>query len=81
MIVPVEISEDLLSRAEAAAKAGGVSFREFVSTSLESALANAKPGVVKPFVQRTHDFGTHLESPWTLLGEIESEGYLADVKK
>ncbi len=81
MIVPIEIREELVTRAEAAAKAEGLSFREFVARALERALTQSIPTQPKPFVQRAHDFGTHLESPWTLLAEIEGEAYMTESKK
>ena len=72
MIVRLEIEGELLSQAEAAARGQGIQFKEFVSTALRHAVAQAK--VVPParFSQKVHDFGTHLESPWTLLADLET---------
>jgi hypothetical protein len=75
MIVPVDLKEELLGRAEASAKAQGVSFREFVAAALENAVVNSRPTTPRRFVQRTHDFAAHLESPWTVLAEVEGEAY------
>ena len=72
MIVRLEIEGELLSQAEAVARGQGIQFKEFVSTALRNAVAQAK--VVPPaiFTQKVHDFGTHLESPWTLLADLET---------
>ena len=70
----LEIDDALAAQLESAAKARGISTREFIRGALQHALK--EPGAsVKParFVQRVHDFGTHIESPWTILVDIESE--------
>ena len=76
MITNLEIDDSLATLVESAAKARGISTREFIRTALRQAVAT--PGaIVKParFEQRVHDFGTHIESPWTLLVDTESEEY------
>jgi hypothetical protein len=73
MIVPVDLPEDLLQRVQASARAQGVPFREFVANALEAGVAVARPAPWKSFSQRVCDFGVHLESPWTVLAEIETE--------
>ena len=32
------------------------------------------------FTQRVHDFGTHIETPWTLLADIESEEHFRNTR-
>ena len=77
MITNLEIEEGLAAQLETAAKARGITPREFIRGALLHALSAPaqSPGRAR-FVQRVHDFGTHLETPWTLLVDIESEGYL-----
>jgi hypothetical protein len=77
MMTNLEIDDSLAAEIESAAKERGVSTREFIRNALRKAVA--APGVkVKPmrFEQRVHDFGTHIESPWTILVDIESEEYI-----
>ena len=78
MIVPVDVPDDLLQRVEAAAREQGVPFREFVAAALQAAVAS--PGGrrsrrFRGFSQRVHDFGTHLDSPWAVLAELETDEY------
>ncbi len=70
----LEIDDVLAGQLESAAKAQGISPSEFIRGALQQALKDGAPNV-KParFVQRVHDFGTHIESPWTILVDIESE--------
>ena len=76
MIVRLEIGGDLLTQAEAAARAQGIEFKEFVNTALRAAVAQAQFVAPTAFTQKVHDFGTHIESPWTILVDIESEEYV-----
>ena len=70
----LEIDDKLAAQLESAAKARGISTREFIRGALRQAL-NESGASVKPtrFAQRVHDFGTHIETPWTILVDIESE--------
>ena len=77
MILSLEVSGDLMTRVETAAKAQGVSFQEFVTNALNSAVAQTKAAPPRIFSQKVHDFGTHLENPWTLLSDLETSGALA----
>jgi hypothetical protein len=72
MIVRLEIEGDLLSQVEAAARGQRIEFKEFVSSALRNAVAQAKFVAPTKFTQKVHDFGTHLESPWTLLADLET---------
>ena len=84
MIVPVDLPDDLLQRVEASAREQGISFREFVASALQAAVAPA-PGKrssrPRRFSQRVHNFGTHLESPWTVLAELETDEYTGRKQK
>lgn len=78
MIVPVDLPDELLQQIQASAREQGVPFREFVAKALQAAANRAKdsrPARSKTFSQRVHDFGVHLDSPWTALAEIETEDY------
>ncbi len=77
MITNLEIDDQLVTQLESAAKARGISTREFIRTALREALCESGRQVAPvPFVQAVHDFGTHIESPWTLLADIESEEHV-----
>ena len=77
MITNLELDDALAAQLDVVAKAQGISTREFIRAALRQAIASTSPGV-KPtrFVQRVHDFGTHIETPWTLLVDIEGDDYL-----
>ena len=70
----LEIDDALAVQLEKTAKARGISTREFIRAALVQALKESGASV-KPtrFIQRVHDFGTHIESAWTILVDIESE--------
>jgi hypothetical protein len=74
MITNLEIDDALAAELESAAKARGISAREFIRAALRQALKQSARNV-KParFTQPVHDFGTHIETPWTLLVDIEGE--------
>jgi hypothetical protein len=79
MTFTLELDDALGAQIEAAARARGISAREFIRTALE--LTVAAPAPVSParpaFVQKTHDFGASIDTAWTLLAEVESNDYLA----
>ena len=72
MIVRLEIEGDLLTRVEAVARAQGIEFKEFVNAALRTAVAEAKFVPPAYFSQKVHAFGAHIESPWTLLADLET---------
>jgi hypothetical protein len=74
MITNLDIDDALAAQLESAAKARGICTRDFIRNALRHALT-ASSQSIKPtlFVQRVHDFGTHIETPWTLLADIEGE--------
>ena len=77
MITNLDLDDKLASEVESAAKARGLSMREFIRMALRRAIDSpAPPGGPAHFKQRVHDFGTHIESPWTLLADIETEEYV-----
>jgi hypothetical protein len=76
MILRLELNGDLLTQVERAAKAQGVSLQEFATTALSSAVVQTKFVATRTFSQKVHDFGTHLENPWTLLSDLETSAML-----
>ena len=77
MIKRLEIDDALGAQLEAAAKARGISMHEFMRQALRQAVSTPAHAVAPArFVQRVHDFGTHIESPWTVLVDIETEEHL-----
>jgi hypothetical protein len=77
MILRLDVSGELMTQVETAAKARGVSFQEFVTNALSSAVAQTKIVAPRTFSQKVHDFGTHLDNPWTLLSDLETSAALA----
>jgi hypothetical protein len=77
MITNLEIDDNLAAQLEAAAKKRGISTRDFIRSALRDALATPSISAVPArFEQRVHDFGTHIETPWTILVDVESEEYI-----
>lgn len=74
----LEIDEQLLASLQSAASAKGLSLEYYVEQALRASLPAAAQG---RFSQRVHDFGSHLESPWTVLAEVESDAYAKLYKK
>jgi hypothetical protein len=72
MMLRLEIEDELMGQAEAAAKAQGVSFDAFVKQALRGAVAQTRFRAPTIFEQRVHDFGADLESPWSLLADLET---------
>jgi hypothetical protein len=76
MITNLEIDDALVAEIESAAKARGISAREFIRGALRQAVDAPRGSVRRTrFAQKVHDFGTHVESPWTVLVDIQSEEY------
>ena len=81
MIKNLEIDEAVLKQLEAIAKARAISVRNLIREILGEAARNAVPLCCPArFTQKTHDFGAHIEAPWTLLAELESEEYVGKKK-
>jgi hypothetical protein len=76
MTLNVEMDETLAASIEAAAKARGVSQRDFVRQALQHAASQPVTARCAPFFQKVHDFGAHVETPWSVLAELESEEYV-----
>jgi hypothetical protein len=72
MIVRLEMEGELLAQVESAARGQGLEFKEFVNNALRDAVGQAKIVPPSSFTQKVHDFGTHLESPWTVLADLET---------
>lgn len=74
----IDLNDDLAERLRSHAKTRGISLREYVSDLLEEALSRLTPDTdfKERFHQRTFDLGTHLENPWSVLMEIETEDSL-----
>ena len=68
----VNINELLFSDLERTARSQGISVTGFIEQTLRAAVPSPSTG---PFTQRVHDFGVHLEAPWTVLSEIETDAY------
>lgn len=80
----LEIENDLAAQLEAAAKARGVSLRDYVAGVLKDTVSRGAPvpvPPVAPYVLKTYDFGVHIESPWTVLADLESQEYAPKVNK
>lgn len=77
MNINLEIDDDLAAQVESAARARGLSSREFIRETLRLALSAPPAPCAKPaFVQKVHDFGGDFETAWTRLAELESDEYV-----
>ena len=77
MMLNLELDEALVAQLENTARAHGVSAREFIRAALLRAAAGPAPApCCVLFSQKVHDFGAHIESPRTILSEIESDEYV-----
>jgi hypothetical protein len=72
----LELETNLAASVDAAAKARGVSSREFIRQALQHAAAQPVSARCAPFFQKAHDFGAHVETPWTVLAELETDEHL-----
>jgi hypothetical protein len=72
MNIRVEVEDELAAQVEVAARGQGMQFDAFVASALRVAVSQTQLTAPGPFVQRVHDFGTHLESPWSLLADLET---------
>jgi hypothetical protein len=76
MITSLEIDDALAAQLESAAKARGITTRDFIRGALTQAVsAPLRKLTPTRFGQPVHDFGTHVESPWTILVDTEVEEY------
>lgn len=72
----LDIDDALAAEIEAAAKLRGMTLRDFIRAALRQAVSMPAPlAVPGQFVQRVHDFGVHVESPWTVLADLETDEY------
>lgn len=74
----LEINPELAARLETAAKSRGLTVRDFVEEALRQRVAETPEPVSNPpapYVLKTFDFGVHLESPWTVLADLESQEF------
>jgi hypothetical protein len=78
MSTSVDLDDRLFVDLQRAARGKGIPVRAFIEQALRDLLPAPTNG---PFVQRVHDFGAHLESPWTVLSEIESDAYTSSDAK
>lgn len=77
MTITLEIDDELGAQLEAAARARGLTAREFMRESLRQAAAAPVPASSKTtFFQKVHDFGAANDTSWTRLAEIESDEYV-----
>lgn len=76
MILRVEIEDELAAQTEGAAKAQGLRFNDFIVAALRAAIAQTRFSTPPVFTQKVHDFGAHVESPWSLLADLETNAGL-----
>ena len=72
----LDLDDALAARLDAAARARGLTSRDFIRAALEQTIAAPSSAACPPFIQKTHDFGMHSDTTWTLLAELESEEHL-----
>ena len=79
MSIPLNIEENLFRKLDALSKARGTTIQKCLEEMIESTgfdPESAIPAKPERFVQKVCDLGAHIENPWTLLAELESEAYL-----
>jgi predicted CopG family antitoxin len=85
MVKNLDIDDAAAEQLEGMAKARGISFSELVREIINEAIRKQLPqlpqGTTSQFRQKVHDFGAHLEAPWTVLADIESEEYVRKYAK
>ena len=81
MITNLELDDELARKLESLAKARGVSLRTFIGDLLAQAAETSFITAPSRFTQKVHDFGAHVDAPWTLLAELESEEYILKYSK
>jgi hypothetical protein len=82
MVKSVDIDEAVVKQLEAIAKARAISVRSLMREILTQAARDTVPLCCPArFIQKTHDFGSHVEAPWTLLAELESEEHVQKYAK
>lgn len=78
----LELDNELASRLEAAAKARGVTLKDFVSDVLKETVNHGPPAAPPaPYTLKTFDLGAHIESPWTVLADLEVQEYGRSIAK
>ena len=78
----LEIDTELATRLEAAAKARGVTLKDFVADVLKETVNQDPPTAPPaPYVLKTYDLGGHIESPWTVLADLEVQEYSRTTSK
>jgi hypothetical protein len=76
------MKDELAEKLQAVAKARGMTLRELIPTLLEQAVAApASPSTPSRYVLKTHDFGAHIEQPWTVFADLESQEYIRSFAK
>ena len=82
MIKNLDIEEGVVKQLEVIAKARAMSVRSLMREILTQAARGGVPLCCPArFSQKTHDFGAHVEAPWTLLAELESEEHVRKYAK
>lgn len=79
MSIPLNIEENLFRKLDALSKARGTTIQKCIEELIESTGSGLESAVLPKsgrFVQKVCDLGAHIENPWTLLAELESEAYL-----
>jgi hypothetical protein len=78
MNLAIDVDDAFAARIETTARARGMTSREFIRAALDQALAAPLASSEAPpaFVQKTHDFGAHSDTTWTVLADLESDEHL-----
>lgn len=75
-MISLNIDESLFKKLESLSKRKGTTIQQCIAELVEGhGVAENEPGLER-FSQKVHDLGAHIENPWTLLAELESEAYL-----
>lgn len=75
-MISVNLDESLFKKLESLSKKKGTTIHQYIAELVEEHGIVEKEPALERFSQKIHDLGAHIENPWTLLAELESEAYL-----
>lgn len=76
MMISLNIDESLFRKLETLSKRRGTTIQQCLAEIVEEHENTSAPRALERFSQKVYDLGEHIENPWTLLAELESEAYL-----
>lgn len=77
MSTRVDLDDELVERLRTVAKSRGISLREYIQELLQECVSREASLIPtrEVYKQKTFDLGAHLETPWAVLVDLETEEY------